>query len=497
MIPDFIPIGTERESIRRTPAVTLGIIGVCTAVFLLTRLMALQTPAERRRLQEAVDEAVRYWAERPYLVPPDDMVFYVEQPGEERPPLPQGDRPAAPAGLDGEQLIEQQMELERLWSRVRAALPENPVEVWGFSTQQVSAVTLVTHMFLHGSWLHLLGNMLFLFVVGTLLEDVWGRLAFGGFYLLAGLVSSLVDPLLVHYDDDVVSIGASGAVSGAMGAFAVRFWNVRLRIVAMFQVLWKTFSMRAWVVLACWFTEELLYVPEQLEGKSRVAHVAHIAGFTFGAAFALLLRCLRAEERWLDRGIRAKTEREIVRDEDLDRALALVRTGSHERAWPLLVGLVERSPANVDAALALWSVATELGRAREAAPAGLRAVAEELRRGQRDLAVDHWREMRRCVPGLVLDPVSQVSLAETLARRHARDEAAEALRELLDSEASAPNPATLLRAAALAEQLDPSLARAAACRALGRSDLDPGERAEAERILARGARIQVPVAGSG
>jgi len=145
-------------------------------------------------------------------------------------------------------------------------------------------LALLYTMFLHGSLIHLGGNMLFLWIFGNNIEDRMGRLGFIAFYLLAGLVASMAH-ILVQPSSTVPVVGASGAIAGVMGAYLVLFPNVRIRslIILVFLVLFRDIPAK-WL-LAFWFVTQFF-----TQSSGGVAWVAHVGGFVFGALVALLMR---------------------------------------------------------------------------------------------------------------------------------------------------------------------------------------------------------------
>jgi membrane associated rhomboid family serine protease len=144
-------------------------------------------------------------------------------------------------------------------------------------------LALLYSMFLHGSLLHIGGNMLFLWIFGNNIEDRMGIAGYVGFYLLAGLVASAAH-ILVQPDSTIPVVGASGAIAGVMGAYLVLFPNVKIRsLIIFFVVLFRDISAK-WL-LGFWFVTQFFTNPN--EG---VAWVAHVGGFLFGALVALFLR---------------------------------------------------------------------------------------------------------------------------------------------------------------------------------------------------------------
>jgi membrane associated rhomboid family serine protease len=137
-------------------------------------------------------------------------------------------------------------------------------------------ITLVTSMFMHGSILHIFGNMLFLWIFGNNIEDYLGKIKFIIFYILSGLGASFVH-ILFHPHSTTPVIGASGAVSGVMGAYLILFPSARIRTLV-FVFFFITFvDIPAFVFLIIWFIFQFLYV-----GGEGIAWIAHIGGFIIG-----------------------------------------------------------------------------------------------------------------------------------------------------------------------------------------------------------------------
>jgi membrane associated rhomboid family serine protease len=141
-------------------------------------------------------------------------------------------------------------------------------------------------MFLHGSWGHLLANALFFWVFGNNVEDVMGRGRFLVFFVLCG-VAAAVAHIVVDPTSPVPTVGASGAVSGAMGAYLVLFPRVRVRMLFIFLIFFRIIPIPAWAVLLWWFVLQLIVGLPDLaragELTGGVAVWAHVGGFVAGA----------------------------------------------------------------------------------------------------------------------------------------------------------------------------------------------------------------------
>ena len=143
-------------------------------------------------------------------------------------------------------------------------------------------LTLITAMFMHGSWLHLLGNMLYLYIFGDNLEDVMGRGRYLLFYLVCGVLAGLAHVFTsVAIDSGMLtpSLGASGAISGVLGGYILLFPRRRVRVI-MFRIL---MTVPATVAIGVWFLFQLVSSLGYLGGASTgVAYGAHIGGFIAG-----------------------------------------------------------------------------------------------------------------------------------------------------------------------------------------------------------------------
>jgi membrane associated rhomboid family serine protease len=139
-----------------------------------------------------------------------------------------------------------------------------------------------TSMFLHGSWMHLIGNMWFLWIFGNNIEDSLGHGRFILFYLLTGIAAS-AGHVLSEPASTVPMVGASGAISGIMGAYLVLYPRVRILTLFFFIIFIRIFPLPAWVMLGYWFLIQLAS-GTTTGAASGVAFWAHIGGFVAGLA---------------------------------------------------------------------------------------------------------------------------------------------------------------------------------------------------------------------
>jgi membrane associated rhomboid family serine protease len=175
------------------------------------------------------------------------------------------------------------------------------VTQWGIVPDQMRGLgllTLFTSMFLHGGWMHLIGNMLFLWVFGRNVEDLIGGAKFAAFYILCGLAAGVVHVAVNAYSRQP-TIGASGAIAGVMGAYLIKF--PRSRIVTLIFIFFfvTTAEIPAAFILLYWFAIQFLSGFGSLASNDYtgggIAYFAHIGGFIAGM---LLIRAFPAKQRW-------------------------------------------------------------------------------------------------------------------------------------------------------------------------------------------------------
>ncbi|MGW1180702.1 rhomboid family intramembrane serine protease [Streptomyces drozdowiczii] len=156
-----------------------------------------------------------------------------------------------------------------------------PSELWDGSAHAL--LTPLTALFVHGSWLHLLGNILFLYVFGAMAEERMGHTEFALFYLGCGYLA-LLGYAVAHATSDQTLVGASGAISGVLGAFLYLF--PRARVTSLFPfLLFLPLRFPAWVVLIFWFVLQWLAARGAGSGPG-VAYLAHVVGFATGFLYA-------------------------------------------------------------------------------------------------------------------------------------------------------------------------------------------------------------------
>ena len=155
----------------------------------------------------------------------------------------------------------------------------------GNETLLAGLLPVVTSMFLHGGWMHLIGNMWFLWIFGDNVEDELGHGVFLLFYLVCGAVAATAQ-ILSDPASTIPMVGASGAVAGVMGAYMMRFPRARVTILIPIFFFWTTFQLPAFLMLSYWLLVQFLSGSSSSVGG--VAWWAHVGGFVGGLALVLL-----------------------------------------------------------------------------------------------------------------------------------------------------------------------------------------------------------------
>jgi membrane associated rhomboid family serine protease len=249
----LIPVHDQNPT-RRTPVVTWVIIAANVLVFVLFEPIAeLPFIADRTTQGELCQELAffRQWAAIPRELSTNDQLDQTAGP-----PVPGGCM-AVPATYD-----------------------------------KLPFLSVLSAMFLHGGWLHLLGNMLFLYVFGNNVEDRLGRLRYTLFYLACGYFATYAFAFSDPASTETL-VGASGAIAGVLGAYLLMFPRARITSLVPF-LFFLPFQLPAWIVLGSWFLLQYFYASGgSMAQETSVAYLAHIAGFVAGMILVIAFGGLR------------------------------------------------------------------------------------------------------------------------------------------------------------------------------------------------------------
>jgi membrane associated rhomboid family serine protease len=172
---------------------------------------------------------------------------------------------------------------------------------YGLVPAHLRPTTLVTSMFLHGGWAHIIGNMLFLWAFGKSLEDAMGHSKFLAFYLICGVAAGITHVAINSYTT-LPTVGASGAIAGVMGAYLIKFPRATIHSLVLIIVFPIMLDIPAALMLVYWFITQLFSeygsIARTQVGNGGVAYAAHIGGFVTGM---ILVRFMGARTRYYPR----------------------------------------------------------------------------------------------------------------------------------------------------------------------------------------------------
>lgn len=335
------PITHEESTGRRFPVVSAALVALNVVVFVL---MLVDKRPERRAI-DAIERAQTFMMQHAYVsVDCHALSGLRHQPG------------PVPDSVDEDEEAAAQATMSALCQEADKALYALPTHRFGDVPARGGLLSLFSHQFIHGGWLHIIFNMWFLWLAACNLEDRWGRPVFLAFYLLSGVAGALLHRAF-NPGSAIPLVGASGAIAGAMGAFLVILSKTRIRFLYLLMIFLRpkvgTFDAPAYVMLPLWFGLELLSgFASRSDGT---AHWAHVGGFACGAAIALGMRLSKLDQR-LDAAV---DEKATVRgDVRVLEAARLIESGQRDEGLSRLTALAAAEPTNIDARLEILRVAT-------------------------------------------------------------------------------------------------------------------------------------------
>lgn len=377
----LIPVGQENSEVRRNPWVSYSIIAANLVVFLFL-FAASQRSNVPERFRVKAREVAEYLGRNPYLTIPPELAPLVTEEGLA---LFAEARASAPRPIDWV-VRRQQQKLNTLTAELFVISRESPILRHGFVPREPDPFAILTSMFVHGGWVHLIGNMLFFFAVGPFLEDVVGRFFFTLLYLLSG-AAALAAHAWQNPGSMAPVVGASGAVAGIMGAFLIRLGTSRIRFLCIPIILlpWIRFRflVPAFIVLPLWFLQQF-WLANNAADYSGVAFWAHVGGFAFGAAAALLIRALGVERRWIHPAIEAQVS--WSQNAELVRAIEANARGDEHAAREATSRALREDPKNLDARRYAYDMALEARDWPELAAQATRLLELYIDKGEDELA---------------------------------------------------------------------------------------------------------------
>jgi len=345
----LIPLKHENMATRRWPVVTIALIAINVVVFLFTNSTIND---EKRAMGQARSHILILAASHPELRMQPDSQRLVEDFQKNYPDgwkYVQNPNHDVIDAYDAKLRIKDdnvglQAEMDSLNEQYVKLSASSILDQYAFIPAHPTAMSYLTANFLHGGWLHLIGNMWFLWLAGFVLEDVWGRWLYSVFYLIAG-VAALQLYAWSNPGSMTPTLGASGAVAALMGAFLVRFPKMKIEMGWLFMFRFYRFKAPAYWLLPLWLGVEVFY-GSLFGSTSGVAHWAHVGGFVFGALVALGLQHSGLEHK-ANKAIEEQVSWSA--DPEIDQASDLMEQGQLDQAATILNNHVAAKPNALDA----------------------------------------------------------------------------------------------------------------------------------------------------
>jgi membrane associated rhomboid family serine protease len=340
----FIPIRSER-SLKRIPYFTIGLIIFNIIIWFFTSSTLKKQMTELKNIQKMMIEI-----EYKYL---EDAIF---------------SNPSLLQELNTEKHYESILAGEiiplestdfgmwfRLYEDFLEKKAQNIFEKWGFIPKSFDFTKIFTAMVIHANLFHLIGNMLFLWIVGCNMEDDVGWKEFFLLYIISGIFASLFHKFA--FPQSVVPcIGASGAIAGIMGAFMIKYFKTKIKffyfVLIFLRPLIGTVSIYAYIVLPFWFFQQIFGA--SWSGESGVAYWAHIGGFVFGAGISFLFKTTGIAEKVEDSDYIEKSKFSADKViENLNQSIGSPQTKDFDNDLLFLIKTVNKEPMNINAWISL------------------------------------------------------------------------------------------------------------------------------------------------
>jgi membrane associated rhomboid family serine protease len=416
----MISIGDRRSQVRHFPWASAALAACCVLAY------GLSSYALREReqaLELALLQVHALLAANPQLAPgaaADDWVALCRsRAAAHRSELPPAARPLEHGA---------QHELDARCGEVSAAWAMHPLLHWGLIPARPSAHAWFSYAFMHGSAVHLAGNLLLLLLAGSALETLGGRALFIGLYASA-IAAAALGFRALHPQLEIPLVGASGAISALMGALAVRCWDHRT---AFLHVYWSDgertarLHARAGVLFPLWLASELCsaFVPSTAPAAERsvmIAHGAHLAGFVYGLCAALVVRASGGERAARTRAV-ASARAQLLQRRAQAEAVRAERALDLERAFERLHSAARSTPPAARGALAAWrdtvsalgALARRCGRTAEVQDVLTARLARAVGDGDWDEALLDLSDLAEQLPQLQLGAGTWMGLASGL-----------------------------------------------------------------------------------
>ncbi len=435
----ILPIGKDGFSFRRMPWVTIFIIIVC--IFIHAMVTNYDRPI-LEKIDKLQDEYIEFYMDHPYFPFARNFIPYKKyKPFRKK--IEQYDwyRESRTYVFPENEIVDQaRVKLDGFIDDIIGQRRQLSWQRWGYKRTESTFFTHFSHFFLHADWRHVLFNMLFFFFVGAFLEELWGYKFYFIFYILCGLFSTIGSDL-IHPTTNLYSLGASGAVSGVIGAFLARFWNEKVRFIWWGGGLFSfgTFTVPGWMMVIFEVGREFIYAKIQdasYNGGSSTGYWAHFSGLVFGILVVIIMKIIKVEKKvlkpkldaeftYMDRGYKRYVE---IRE--------MITKGLKSEAYEKLKEDVPKYPRNSEMIEQLWI----LGRYYLDNVNNLihlkKYIEHELKKGRPESAMHYFDMMRETFPkekisdqGMIMLIKYLISIKEMDHAKKMTEEVAEGINE--------------------------------------------------------------------
>ncbi|HYI09488.1 MAG TPA: rhomboid family intramembrane serine protease [Thermoanaerobaculia bacterium] len=378
----LLPIGRDDSEIRRHAWVSYILIALNIVAFVAVETAQRQAA---RELNATWSAAVSYLVAHPYLDVPPEMAPVLGPRGEQY--LAQV-RTLLKKNVTPPVMKREQEKLNTLARNAWGTTRSLPTHRFGYVPKDGGFLQLVTHMFVHAGFLHLLGNLLFFFLSGPFVEDVFGRPLFAAMYVIGGFTAALTYAGQ-HAGATIPLVGASGAIAAVMGAYLVRFLRSKIEFLFvpfLLRPMWHfRFFMPAFVVLPLWFVQQFWQMRSEDSG-SGIAFSAHVGGFVFGVVVALVVKLVKFEEKYVHPVVEKQTT--WAMDDRVIAALDAQKFGDHATALQQVAAVLRDDRNNVDALRIAVDSAVGVEDAAAVDGYGTRLLNRYIEEKQTDMATD-------------------------------------------------------------------------------------------------------------
>jgi membrane associated rhomboid family serine protease len=461
------------------PWVAYGLLVLCAVALMYSNSLERDVLSSA---DAAVETAAAYWTERPYLEPADIIVkkLTAEVVESRRAEFRRDRSGRGSIGVPKAVQSHYQEILDGLTAKALEPLSQLPHYRMGVRVSKPNGVAYLTHAFLHGGWLHLIGNGILLLILGCYIERVWGHTLFGVFAIVSSLAAATAFRI-GNPELDASLIGTSGMLAGLLAAFTLRF-----------APRWQEASYCGVIIGGlCWLMLPAVFgwggsvvpgptVSGEMAGASNASFWAIAGGFGCGFVITSMLMLGKIESILFNTDANPAKKPSV--DPDLEAARDAHANGRSDEAFELISDLLQRKPEHSGALLAMWEVALDLERHSDASDAMLRVIRDEVRRNVSS-AVDHWLDLTSRGLHGGAEPALLIHIALMLCEAERRGEALGALERALEISAETESPEIAVRVARASRSLDRGFTEAAAWHALGSMDLAFKDRQNLETLL--------------